>query len=42
VRIDWLPKAIANCQAQAEAMLSQIEMGALLLFDARILQFCVV
>ena len=33
VRIDWLPKAIANCQVQAEAMLSHIEMGALLLFD---------
>lgn len=33
VRIDWLPKAIANCQAQAQAMLSQIELGALLLFD---------
>jgi DDE family transposase len=33
VRIDWLPKAIANCQGQAEAMLSQVEMGALLLFD---------
>lgn len=33
VRLDWLPKAIANCQVHAEAMLSQIEMGALLLFD---------
>jgi hypothetical protein len=33
VRIDWLPKAIANCQVQAEAMLSHIERGALLLFD---------
>src|SRR5260370_32026015 len=33
VRIDWLAKAIANCQVQAEAMLSHIEMGALLLFD---------
>ncbi len=33
VRIDWLPKAIANCQVHAEAMLSQIEIGALLLFD---------
>ena len=33
VRLDWLPQAIANCQVQAEAMLSQIEMGALLLFD---------
>jgi hypothetical protein len=33
VRIDWLPKALANCQAQAEAMLSQLEVGDLLLFD---------
>jgi Transposase DDE domain len=33
VRIDWLPKAIANCQAHAEAMLSTVEAGALLLFD---------
>ncbi len=33
VRIDWLPKAIANCQAHAEAMLSSVEAGALLLFD---------
>ena len=33
VRIDWLPKAIVNCQVQAEAMLSHIERGALLLFD---------
>jgi hypothetical protein len=33
VRIEWLPKAIANCQAQAEAMLSSVEIGALLLFD---------
>jgi hypothetical protein len=33
VRIDWLPKAIANCQVQAEAMLSHMEKGALLLFD---------
>ncbi len=33
VRIEWLPKAIANCQVQAEAMLDQIELGALLLFD---------
>ena len=39
VRIDWRAFAIANCQAQAEAMLSQIELGALLLFDARLLQF---
>jgi hypothetical protein len=33
VRLEWLPKAIANCQAQAAAMLTQIERGALLLFD---------
>ena len=33
VRIDWLPKAIANCQVHAQAMLNHIEMGALLLFD---------
>src|SRR5260370_42653095 len=33
VRIDWLPKAIANCQGQAVAMLSHIEMGALVLSD---------
>ena len=33
VRIDWLPKAIANCQLQAQAMLSGVEAGAFLLFD---------
>jgi hypothetical protein len=33
VRIDWLPKAIANCQAYAQEMLSSVPMGALLLFD---------
>lgn len=33
LRLDWLPQAIANCQVHAEAMLSQIEIGALLLFD---------
>lgn len=33
VRIDWLPKAIANCQVHAKAMLDGIEAGALLLFD---------
>jgi len=32
-RIEWLPKAIANCRVHAEAMLSQMEIGALLLFD---------
>ncbi len=33
VRIDWLPDAIANCQAHAQDMLSTVEAGALLLFD---------
>ncbi|HEY6410072.1 MAG TPA: IS4 family transposase, partial [Ktedonobacteraceae bacterium] len=33
VRIDWLPKAIANCQVHAQAMLSSVEAGTLLLFD---------
>ncbi len=33
VCIEWLPKAIANCQEHTEAMLSHIEIGALLLFD---------
>lgn len=33
VRIEWLPQAIVNCQVHAEAMLSDIEIGALLLFD---------
>ena len=33
VRIDWLPKAIANCQGYAQQMLSTVPMGALLLFD---------
>jgi hypothetical protein len=33
VRIDWLPKAIANVQAYGKEMLSEVQMGTLLLFD---------
>ena len=39
VRLDWLAKAIANCQVHAEAMLKHIELGAVLLFDARLFPF---
>jgi hypothetical protein len=33
VRIDWLPQALANCQAYASQMLDGLQMGTLLLFD---------
>jgi hypothetical protein len=33
VRLDWLPEAVANCQAYAEKMLSGLQVGTLLLFD---------
>jgi hypothetical protein len=33
VRIDWLPQAMANCQAYANQMLSGLQIGTLLLFD---------
>ena len=33
VRLDWLPEAGANCQAYAQQMLSDLQIGTLLLFD---------
>lgn len=32
-RLDWLPKAVANCQAYADEMLAGLQSGTLLLFD---------
>ena len=32
-RLEWLPKATANCQAYAQEMLSDLQVGTLLLFD---------
>lgn len=33
VRLDWLPEAVANCQAYAHEMLNDLQAGTLLLFD---------
>ncbi len=33
VRLDWLPDAVANCQAYAHEMLNGLQSGTLLLFD---------
>jgi len=33
VRLDWLPEAVANCQAYASEMLSGLQVETLLLFD---------
>ena len=33
LRLDWLPEAVANCQAYASEMLSGLQAGTLLLFD---------
>lgn len=32
-RLDWLPKAVANCQLYADDMLAGLQAGTLLLFD---------
>ncbi|MDQ6645194.1 MAG: IS4 family transposase [Chloroflexota bacterium] len=33
LRLDWLPEAVANCQAYASEMLNGLQVGTLLLFD---------